>query len=380
MSFFHPVKERPDGRKVRYAAVGLGWIMQEDFLPGVAHTGNSVLAALVTGDPTKAKEIAAKYEIPRTTDYDGFDALVRSGDIDAIYLATPNTMHRDFAVRALEAGVHVLCEKPMAPTEEDCRAMIDAARRGNAKLMIAYRLHFEEGNIAAIEAVQGGKLGEPRIFSSVFCQQVSGENHRTKGELWAGPLPDMGPYPINAVRHLFAAEPTEAFALMHRRDEPRFAEIPEMITALLRFPGERVAQFTVTYGANAFGKYTVAGDQGSLEVDPGYGWDKERTLRFTLGEEKPAEESYDMVDQFGGETLYFSNCVLDNQEPEPDGMEGLADVRVIRAIEESVRTGQPQRIEPLPPRPRRPNREQVVSLRAVKPGEMVHAAPPEGGE
>ena len=379
MSFLHPVKERPDGRTVRYAAVGLGWITQEDFLPGVAHTGNSQLSALVTGDPAKARELAAKYEVPRVADYDGFDALVRSGDIDAIYLATPNTLHRDLAVRALEAGVHVLCEKPMAPTEEDCRAMIEAARRGNAKLMVAYRLHFEEGNLAAIEGVQGGKIGEPRIFSSVFCQQVSGENHRAKGGLWAGPLPDMGPYPINAVRHLFAGEPTEAFAWTHRREEARFAEIPEMITAVLRFPGERVAQFTVSYGANSFGKYAVAGDGGSLEVDPGYGWDKERILRWTLGEEKPAEESFDLVDQFGGETLYFSNCILDGQEPEPDGMEGLADVRVIRAIEESVRTGQPQTIAPLPPRPRRPSLAQKVSLRAVKPGEMVRAARPEGG-
>ena len=379
MSFFHPIKERPDGRKVRYAAVGAGWITQEDFLPGVAHTGNSVLAALVTGDPAKAEEIAAKYDIPHTTDYAGFDALLHSGDIDAIYLATPNTLHRDFAVPALEAGIHVLCEKPMAPTEEDCRAMIDAAKRGNAKLMIAYRLHFEEGNIAAIEAVQGGKIGEPRIFSSVFCQQVSGANHRAEGALWAGPLPDMGPYPINAVRHLFAAEPTEAFAFAHRRPEPRFAEIDEMITVVLRFPGQRVAQFTVSYGANSFGKYTVAGTKGTLEVDPGYGWDKERTLRLTIGEEDPEETSYDMVDEFGGETLYFSNCILDDCDPEPDGWEGLADVRVIKAIEESVRTGQPQKIEALPPRPQRPNREQLVSLRAVEAGELVHAAPPEGG-
>ena len=192
-----------DERKVRYAVVGAGWIAQEDFMPGVAKTGNSVMTALVTGDAKKARALSEKYEIEHTCDYDGFDALLRSGRIDAIYLATPNTMHNDFTIRALAAGIHVLCEKPMAPTIEECRAMIDAGKKSGAKLMLAYRLHFEEATLEAIETVRSGKLGAPRIFSSIFTQQVEPSNHRTERNKWAGPLPDMGPYPINAVRNLF---------------------------------------------------------------------------------------------------------------------------------------------------------------------------------
>ncbi len=203
--------------KVRYAVVGVGWIAQEDFMPGVAKTGNSVMTALVTGDPKKAQALSEKYEIEHTCGYDGFDALLKSGKIDAIYLATPNTMHRDFTVRALAAGVHVLCEKPMAPTIEDCRAMIEAGKNSGAKLMIAYRLHFEEATLEAIETVRSGKLGKSRFFSSVFTQQVEPSNHRTEKNKWAGPLPDMGPYPINAVRNLFGAEPIEAFGRMRAR-------------------------------------------------------------------------------------------------------------------------------------------------------------------
>ncbi|MBV9127169.1 MAG: Gfo/Idh/MocA family oxidoreductase [Verrucomicrobia bacterium] len=379
MSLLHPFRERPDGRKVRYAVVGAGWIAQEDFLPGVAHTGNSEVTALVTGDPVKAEKLAKKYDIEHATDYTGYDALLKSGLIDAIYLSLPNSMHRDYAVRALEAGIHVLCEKPMAPTEEDCRAMIDACEKTGAKLMIAYRLHFEAGTVAVIEKIKDGAIGEPRFFSSTFAQQVAEQNSRTEGKLWAGPLPDMGPYPINAVRQLFRAEPTEAFAFAAaKKGEPRFTEVEEMLSVLLRFPEERLAQFTVSYGANPVSEYRICGTKGDLEVTTGYTFQTGLRYRMTVGE-KTTEESFPHTDQFGGETRYFSNCVLDNQQPEPDGWEGLADVRVIKAIEESARTGQPVKIEPLPARPHRPALEQVEKLDAVKPGEMVHAAPPEEG-
>ena len=178
MSLLHPFRDRADGRKVRYAVVGAGWIAQEDFMPGVEHTGNSVMTALVTGDPEKAKELAKMYGIEHVTDYDGFDALLKSGHIDAIYLATPNSDHTSFVLRALAAGIHVLCEKPMAPTEAECQQMIDASEKSGAKLMIAYRLHFEEATIEAIETIRSGTIGEPRLFSSVLTQQVSG---RTAG-------------------------------------------------------------------------------------------------------------------------------------------------------------------------------------------------------
>ena len=376
MSLLHPFRERADGRKVRYAVVGAGWIAQEDFMPGVEHTGNSVMTALVTGDAEKAKELAKMYDIENVTDYDGYDALVNSGKIDAIYLATPNSKHTDLVVKALNAGIHVLCEKPMAETPEDCQKMIDASAKSGAKLMIAYRLHFEEATIEALETVRSGTIGEPRIFSSVFCQQVSEENSRTDADTYAGPLPDMGPYPINAVRQLFQAMPTEVFAFRASKPEPRFEEIEEMVTAVLRFPGERLATFTVSYGANPMGQYRVIGTEGDLEVTPGYTWQKGLTHKLTVGE-KESDKTYGRSDHFGGETQYFSDCVLDDKHPEPDGEEGLADILVIQAIEESMDTGRPVAVKPLI-RKRWPTREQIVKLSPVKPGEMVNAAPPEG--
>jgi predicted dehydrogenase len=360
--------------KVRYAVVGAGWIAQEDFMPGVAKTGNSVMTALVTGDAKKGRELSEKYGIEYVCGYDGFDALLKSGKIDAIYLATPNTMHRDFTIRALDAGIHVLCEKPMAPTIEDCRAMIEAGRKSGAKLMIAYRLHFEEATLEAIDTVRSGKLGPPRIFSSIFTQQVEPSNHRTEGDKWAGPLPDMGPYPINGVRNLFGAEPIEAFGrTASAKDDERFTEVPEMVNVWLRFPDESIAQFTVSYGSEGVSEYRVSGTKGDLMMTPGFTWEKGQTLAVTVKGKKD-EKTFDKVDQFAGETKYFSDCVLNNKEPEPDGEEGLCDVCVIKAIEKSIASGKVEAVERVA-RTKRPTREQVQKLPASEPPELVDAKP-----
>jgi predicted dehydrogenase len=374
MSLLHPVKERTDGRKVRYAVVGAGWIAQEDFMPGVAKTGNSVMTALVTSNPKKGRELSEKYEIEHVCDYDGFDALLRSGRIDAIYLATPNTMHRDFTVRALAAGIHVLCEKPMAPRIEDCRAMIDAGKKSGAKLMIAYRLHFEEGTLEAIETVRSGKLGKPRIFSSLFAQQIEASNHRVEADKWAGPLPDMGPYPINAVRNLFGMEPIEAFGrTASAPGDGRFGEVPEMVNGWLRFPEDCIAQFTISYGSEAVSEYRVSGTEGDLLMVPGFSWKEGQKLTLTVkGEED--ETTYDKVDHFAGETKYFSDCVLDGRDPEPDGEEGLCDVCVIKAIEASIASGKVEPVEQVS-RTKRPNLDQTQKLPATKPPELVGAKP-----
>src|SRR6201999_3445393 len=109
-------------------------------------------------DGEKLAQLGKRYKVPRLVPYEGYDELLASGAIDAVYLVLPNTLHADYAVRAAEAGVHVLCEKPMATTERECRQMIEAARAGGVKLMIGYRLHFEAANLAAVELARSGKL------------------------------------------------------------------------------------------------------------------------------------------------------------------------------------------------------------------------------
>src|SRR5437763_13327527 len=151
--------------KLAYAVVGLGHIAQHAVLPAFAHAReNSELVALVSNDPVKLKTLSREYHVKETYSYDEYAACLHRGNVEAVYIALPNSMHRDFVIQAAQAGVHVLCEKPLGVTEHECRDMIEACAEHGVKLMTAYRLHFDPGNLAAIDIVQSGKLGPLRIF------------------------------------------------------------------------------------------------------------------------------------------------------------------------------------------------------------------------
>ncbi|MBW3672187.1 MAG: Gfo/Idh/MocA family oxidoreductase, partial [Acidobacteria bacterium] len=181
-------------KEVRYAVVGLGHISQVAVLPAFEHASrNSELSALVSDDKEKLRKLGKKYDVANSHGYDDYEALLASGEIDAVYIALPNSLHKDFAIKAARAGVHVLCEKPMAVTAEQCRAMIDAAEANGVKLMIAYRLHFEKINMEVAELVRRGVIGEPRFFASSFSQSVvEGDVRLMPLEKGGGSVYDMG--------------------------------------------------------------------------------------------------------------------------------------------------------------------------------------------
>src|SRR5882724_7944160 len=154
-------------KQIRYAVVGLGHIAQVAVLPAFAHARrNSRLAAIVSGDRTKRREIARRYGVNQAFSYDDFDECLRS--VDAVYIALPNSMHAEYTIRAARAGVHVLCEKPMATSVADSMAMIKACKEANKKLMIAYRCHYEPTNLRAMQLIREGKLGKIQAIESAF--------------------------------------------------------------------------------------------------------------------------------------------------------------------------------------------------------------------
>ena len=158
--------------KIRYAVVGLGYISQVAMLPAFAGARkNSVLTALVSGEHEKLDQIGAKYGVDARWTYDRYDELLAAGGVDAVYIGLPNTMHKDFAIRAAERGIHVLCDKPFTTSVADAEEVMEAARRGGAKVMIAYRLHFEPANLAAIEAIRSERIGPPRYLAAQFSMQ-----------------------------------------------------------------------------------------------------------------------------------------------------------------------------------------------------------------
>jgi predicted dehydrogenase len=271
-------------RNVRYAVVGIGHLAQVAVLPGFATTKNSELVALVSDDPEKRQKLAEKYGITNIFSYDEYDQALSA--VDAVYLTVPNHLHREYAVRALDKGVHVLCEKPMAVTEEECQAMIGAGERGGAKLMIAYRLHFEKGNLDAIKIGEGGRLGDLRVFTSEFAQQVAEGNVRiTEPESrGGGPVFDMGVYCINAARYLFRDEPTEVFAASANSGDSRFDKTSEMASVVMRFPEDRLASFTCSFGAVDISRYTLIGTKGKLTYEPAYDYSMALKRQVTIDE------------------------------------------------------------------------------------------------
>jgi len=370
-------RSKRDTKKIRYAVVGLGHIAQVAVLPAFKHAQNSEVAALVSSDPTKIEDLGKKYKVDKIYSYDNYDNCLASG-IDAVYLSVPNHLHKEYSVRAAKAGVHVLCEKPMAVTEEECHEMIEAAKNSQTKLMIAYRLHFEKGNLSAIEIGKSGKLGELRIFTSEFTQQVAGGNVRLNytPEQGGGPVYDMGVYCINAARYIFGAEPTEVIASSATKADERFAKSGEMVSATLHFPDDRLATFTASFGATPVSRYSVIGTKGMLTLDPAYEYAEAIKYELNLGDNKK-KKVFPKSDQFAAELVYFSDCILQNREPEPSGIEGLADVRIVQAIYESVRTGKAVKI-PQVDKASRPDLSQNIYRPPVHPPEPVHAVSPSG--
>jgi glucose-fructose oxidoreductase len=355
-------------RVIRYAIVGLGHIAQVAVLPAFAHAKrNSRVVAAVSGDGTKRREIARRYKLDQVFDYDEFDDCLRS--VDAVYIALPNSMHADFTIRAARAGVHVLCEKPMAVTAEECRQMIAACRRARVKLMIAYRLHFESLNLSAIDLARSGRLGELKFFNSSFSMKVRRGDIRTKRACGGGTLYDIGVYCINAARNLFRAEPTEVAAVSVNSGLSTLAEIDETTAAILRFGNDRVASFVTSFNAADVASYRIVGTKGDLQADPAFEYAEGLEYTLTI-DGKVTHKSVGKRDQFAAELLYFSDCILNDREPEPSGEEGLQDVRIVQALYESARTRRPVAIRPFT-KTVRPSGRQRISRPGVRKPPLI---------
>ena len=363
-------------KKVRYAVVGGGQISQQAFMPGISRTSNSELVALVTGDPVKADKLASQYDI-KAWSYDGYAELLQSGEIDAVYVATPNFLHTQYAVPALEAGIHVLLEKPMASSVAEAEQILAAQKTRGAKLMIAYRLHHEPGTVEMITRARANEFGELRAFSSIFAQNVAEANSRGHNGYWGGPVPDMGTYPLNEVRNLFGQEPIAVHATGTRTPERGF-NFHDTVAVTLRFPGERMAQFTVSYATASSEFFEFVGTKASVHASPCFMFGPKIGITYV---EKTSDgsktHSFDPVEQFGNETQYFSDCILNDRHPEADGEEGLLDMRVLAAIERSLDTGETITLDPAS-RSRHVEPDQALTLKPVKEpseSEMISIVP-----
>jgi predicted dehydrogenase len=366
---------RSVGGRVRYAVIGQGHFAQASILPAFANARSCELRAIFSQDETKLRALKRKYGVEAALDYEHYDEYLSSGAVDAVYVALPNDMHVDYVVRAARAGVHVLCEKPLAPNARVAEAMVSACREAGVRLMVAYRLHFDPAHLAALEVIQSGVLGDPRFFSSTFAMQIEEENIRTSRERGGGPLLDIGIYCVNAARMFFAAEPLDAAAIAATKaGDERFAEIDEQLSVVLRFPDERLAQFTCSFGAHAHSELTVVGERGRLRLAPAYNLTETFVLETETEGGRTRRRSFAPHDQVAPELEELARCIREGRDPEPSGEEGVADLRVTDAIQRAADSGDREHIEAVE-RARRPSPDQKrrVPLRA-KP-KLVNVAP-----
>jgi predicted dehydrogenase len=361
--------ERP---LVRYAVIGLGHIAQNAVLPAFVHVrANSRLTALISGDPTKLKRLGERYGVDVRGNYAEFETCLAHAD--AVYICTPNSTHAEYAVRAAEAGKHVLCEKPLAVTDEECARMIAACRANGVRLMTAYRLHFESISLEVLTRVRRGDIGEPRFFTSTFSMNVRPGGIRTRRSTGGGTLYDIGIYCINAARVLFGEEPTRVFAYSIPGGRSKM-EVDDTTAAVLQFSGDKLATFTASFSSADVSSYLIVGTKGSIEVNPAYSYAEPLAYTITIGDRDQRKQG-PKVDQFAAELNYFSECVLRRKDPEPSGEEGAWDVRIIDALYESARIGESIALRPVTPE-RRPTAAQQASFPPSKPGPLVHAQSP----
>lgn len=373
-----PSDSRPVGEPLRFAVVGLGYFAQAAVLPAFKKAKDAEVVALVSDDATKLRELGEEYAIPvsRRVRYQGYDELLASGEVDAVYICLPNDLHAAYTVRAAQHGVHVLCEKPLAVTAADCRRMIDACRKADVRLMTAYRLHFNDANLEAVQAIADGDIGNPRFFVSSFAMQVKPGGIRTRApERGGGPLYDIGIYCVNAARYLFRAEPQWVFASGGTgQDQARFRTIDEQVTGVLGFPEGRTATFTASYGAADVACYEVYGTAGSLCLENAYEFST--TMRLEVeGSRGSWTRRYAKRDQVAPEIAHFADCIRSGNDPEPSGKEGLIDVAVIEGLQRSIASG--KRVDlAVPTRRRRPTERQAMRVRGHRMPELVNAKVP----
>jgi predicted dehydrogenase len=336
------VVPEPPGKKLGWAIVGLGSLAIHQILPAFAQCEKSKVVALVSGHPDKASKLALRYGVnPKNIyNYQNYDSIKDNPEVDIIYIVLPNGMHCEYTVRGLQAGKHVLTEKPMANTPAECQQMVDAGRKANRKLMVAYRCRYEPYNQEAIRVARSSELGKTKVILADAGFNMGDPNQwRLKKDLaGGGSLMDIGIYALQAARYLSGEEPTEVNAMMYSTPgDLRFKEVEEAINFQLRFPSGILANCTSSYGYAWQSHYRVVKSEGWLEMDPATAYSG---LHMRVHHGNTIEEKdLPVLDHFAAEMEHMSTCVMENKEPLTPGEEGLRDLTIMKAIYEAANTG-----------------------------------------
>lgn len=329
-------------KKLGIALLGLGKYAEEQLAPALAKTQHCKLAGIVTGTPDKIGKWKDKYNIPdkNVYNYDNFDSIKDNPDIDIVYVVVPNSLHAQYSIRASNAGKHVICEKPMATTVEDCQAMIAASKKAGKMLSIGYRLHFEPHHTTFMEFGKKKTYGKLNKILAIDSQEMEKGAWRLDRERsGGGPLMDLGIYCVQAAIYSAGVNPVSVTAKEGpKTDVDRFAEVEQSIDFQLTFPGGIIANCRTSY-AETGNLLRVEAEKGFYELEPAFPYDgiKGKTTQGNMGLKNVNQQALQMDD--------FARCVQNKTPTRVPGEMGLRDVKVLMAIYEAARTAKPVKLD-----------------------------------
>lgn len=329
------MNEEKNANKLGVALVGLGGYSSGQLAPALQETQHCYLAGIVTGTPSKAEDWQKKYNIPvkNTYNYQNFDTIKDNKDIDIIYIVLPNAMHADYVVRAAKTGKHVICEKPMAVTAEDCDRMIKACKDAGVMLSIGYRLHFEPHNKEMM------RLGKEKTYGNI--KKITAKDGMGSVEGWrldkelagGGPLMDLGIYCVQGARYTTGLEPVAVTAKFGPKTKPEiFKEIEESISWQLEFPGGIIADCECSYNKE-MNLLRADAERGWFELSPAYEY------RGIKGETIDGKMDFPQVNQQALQMDDFAQAIKSKRPTPVPGEMGKQDVKILQAIYQAAETG-----------------------------------------
>ena len=331
-----------DGPVLRVAIMGLGSYGSR-VAEAMKDCTKATLTGVISGTPSKIQIWQSKYNIPEKNcyNYENFDAIKDNPDIDAVYIITPNALHKDQAIRVAKAGKHVICEKPMALNAKEGEQMIAACKKAGVKLLVGYRMHFEPKTLEIIRMRKDGELGKVMFFQGLAGFRIGDPTQWRLNKQLAGggSMMDIGIYAVNGARYMVGEEPVWVTAQETKTDKIKFKEgVDETITFQLGFPSGTVASCLSTYAMNGLDKFYLNCEKGFAEMQPstGYGPIKGRTNKGELTQEHRTHQTVQMEE--------MADIILNNKQPvvPVNGEEGLKDLKIIDAIYTAIKTGKKQ--------------------------------------
>jgi predicted dehydrogenase len=328
-------------RKLGVALLGLGKYSTGQLAPALQQTKLCRLAGIVTGSPEKAAKWKQQYQLADKNiyDYNNFDRIVNDQDIDIVYVVTPNALHAEYAVRAAQAGKHVICEKPMATTVADARRMIAASQKAGKKLSIGYRLHFEPHNQAMMHLGQTQAYGAIKHLMSNNGFRFGNDTpwRVSKSLAGGGPLMDMGIYSLQGCIYTKGQVPIAVTAKFDAKtDTQLFKEVEAGLKWQLQFADGTTADCHTSYAENLDGRLRAEAANGWFELQPAFGYGG------LAGSTSKNDGKLNLpnINQQAAQMDDFADCVLHNKPTRVPGEMGLRDVQLLLAIYRAAETGQ----------------------------------------